>query len=82
MKTLGELYNIDLALLPIGSVFTMDPAQAAYAAKLLGVGKVIPMHYKTFPILEQDASNFERIMKADLPSVEVLAVEPGGEVEV
>jgi len=82
MKTLGELYNIDLALLPIGSVFTMDPAQAAHAAKLLGAGKVIPMHYKTFPILEQDAGNFENIMKQDLPSVEVVVMEPGQEVDV
>jgi L-ascorbate metabolism protein UlaG (beta-lactamase superfamily) len=82
MKTLGELYNIDLALLPIGNVFTMDPAQAAHAAKLLGAAKVIPMHYKTFPILEQDTGNFETIMKTELPSVEVVVVEPGGEVEV
>jgi len=82
MKILGELYKIDLALLPIGGVFTMDPVQAAMAAKLLGTGKVIPMHYKTFPILEQDASSFREIMKKDLPAVGVVVVEPGQEVSV
>ncbi len=82
MKALGEIYDIDVALLPIGSVFTMDPVQAAYAAKLLGAGKVIPMHYKTFPILEQDTGNFETIMKKELPSVAVVVVEPGQEVDV
>jgi len=58
MKILGEFYNIDLALLPIGGVFTMDPTQATLAAKLLGVSKVIPMHFKTdkcsFPIATID----------------------------
>lgn len=82
MKVLGELYKIDLALLPIGSVFTMDPIQAVSAAKLLGAKKVIPMHYKTFPILEQDASSFQQLMKQDLPAVEVIVVEPGQEVAV
>jgi len=82
MKILGELYKIDLAFLPIGGVFTMDPTQAAMAAKLLGTRKVIPMHYKTFPILEQDAHTFQQIMKRDLPTVEVVTVEPGQEVTV
>jgi L-ascorbate metabolism protein UlaG (beta-lactamase superfamily) len=58
MKILGELYPLDLALLPIGSVFTMDPAQASYAVKLLNTKKVIPMHYATFPILVQKAVPF------------------------
>ncbi|MFA4915752.1 MAG: metal-dependent hydrolase [Syntrophales bacterium] len=82
MKILGEIYKINLAFLPIGGVFTMDPAQAAIAAKLLGITKVIPMHYKTFPILEQDANSFRQIMKKDLPDVEVITVEPGQEVTV
>jgi L-ascorbate metabolism protein UlaG (beta-lactamase superfamily) len=79
MKILGELYNIDLALLPIGGVFTMDPTQAAMAAKLLQVKKVIPMHYKTFPILEQDALPFTEIMKKEVPEAEVLVLDPGNE---
>jgi len=79
MKLLGEFYNIDLALLPIGGVFTMDPKQASMAARLLGVSTVIPMHYKTFPTLEQDASSFKKIMAKEAPEVNVVVLEPGQE---
>jgi len=79
MKTLGELYPIDLALLPIGSVFTMDPIQASLAVKLLGAKKCIPMHYKTFPILIQDAAPFVDAVKRSSPGTEVVVLEPGQE---
>lgn len=79
MKIIGDLYSPDLALLPIGSVFTMDPKQAAYAVKLLGVKKVIPMHYKTFPILVQDATPFVDAVKESSPGVEVIVLQPGQE---
>ena len=79
MEVLGQLYNIDLAMLPIGGVFTMDPPQAATAARLLGVGKVIPMHYGTFPVLEQTPESFVEIMKKALPDVEVVILKPGEE---
>jgi len=77
MKLLGELFPINLAMLPIGGVFTMDPSQAASAAKLLGASTVIPMHFKTFPILEQDASSFKEIMDKEAPGIEVVVLEPG-----
>jgi len=51
MKLIGELYKPDLAMLPIGDLFTMGPREAAYAIRLLGVQHVIPMHYATFPFL-------------------------------
>jgi L-ascorbate metabolism protein UlaG (beta-lactamase superfamily) len=79
MKLLGELYPIDLALLPIGSVFTMDSYQAAKAVALLQPKKVIPMHYKTFPILEQSADNFVSLAKKEAPQVEIVVLEPGQE---
>jgi L-ascorbate metabolism protein UlaG (beta-lactamase superfamily) len=79
MKTLGELYPLDLALLPIGSVFTMDPVQAALAVKLLGAKKCIPMHYKTFPILVQDPAPFVDAVKKSSPGVDVVVLTPGQE---
>ncbi|MEW6615050.1 MAG: metal-dependent hydrolase [Thermodesulfobacteriota bacterium] len=79
MKTLGDIYTIDIALLPIGSCFTMDPIQAAAALKLLRPRRVIPMHYKTFPILEQDASRFVDLAKKEAPAVELIVLEPGEE---
>jgi L-ascorbate metabolism protein UlaG (beta-lactamase superfamily) len=51
MALIGELFRPDVALLPIGGHYVMDPAQAAHAARLLGVTTVVPMHYGTFPIL-------------------------------
>jgi L-ascorbate metabolism protein UlaG (beta-lactamase superfamily) len=79
MKTFGELYQIDVAMLPIGSVFTMDPVQAARATKLISPRKVIPMHFKTFPILVQDPSDFIDLTRKDALNVEVIKLEPGEE---
>lgn len=79
MKLLGELYPIDLALLPIGSVFTMDTYQAARALTLLKPKRVIPMHYKTFPVLEQTAEKFVALAREEAPQVEVVVIEPGQE---
>lgn len=79
MKTFGEFYKVDVALLPIGSVFTMDPLQAAWAAKMISPKKVIPMHYKTFPILVQDPKGFVEIAKREAPGVEVVVLNPGQE---
>ena len=76
MQLLGDIYNIDVALLPIGSVFTMDPIQAAAALRLLKPKKVIPMHFKTFPILEQDAAGFVDLAGQQAPGVEVIVLEP------
>ncbi|MEX2355790.1 MAG: metal-dependent hydrolase [Thermaerobacterales bacterium] len=58
MATWGELYDMDLALLPIGSHFTMDARQAAHALKMLKAKAAIPIHYKTFPLLAQSADEF------------------------
>ena len=79
MATIGEMYPLDLALLPVGSCFTMDPYQAAHALTLLKPKVVIPMHYQTFPILEPDASSFESLAKEKAPDVEVVILNPGEE---
>lgn len=79
MKIFGELYKIDVALLPIGSVFTMDPLQAAWAVKMISPKKVIPMHYKTFPILIQDPKEFVDLTRQEAPNVEVVVLNPGQE---
>ncbi len=51
MALIAELYQPELAFLPIGDHFTMGPQQAALASRLLKVRTVIPMHYGTFPVL-------------------------------
>jgi L-ascorbate metabolism protein UlaG (beta-lactamase superfamily) len=56
---IGDFYQPDIAILPIGGVFTMGPMEAAYACRLIRPKIVIPEHYGTFPVLEQDASRFK-----------------------
>jgi L-ascorbate metabolism protein UlaG (beta-lactamase superfamily) len=82
MSLIGELYPIDVALLPIGSVFTMDYRQAAKAASLLQAKAVIPMHYGTFPILEPDADRFLAEMKKVAPGTRVIVLKPGEEASL
>ncbi len=54
MKLIGE-EGIDLAVLPIGDNFTMGPEDALKAVKLIQPRHVIPVHYNTWPLIEQDA---------------------------
>jgi L-ascorbate metabolism protein UlaG (beta-lactamase superfamily) len=63
MEIYGKLFCIDLALLPIGGVFTMGPRQAAVACKLLQCSKVIGMHWGTFPVLEQNTDAFGKALE-------------------
>lgn len=67
METLGELYNIDLALLPMGDVFTMGAEQAALACRLLHAKAVIPMHWGTFPVLAQSTDAFQNALAVRAP---------------
>ncbi len=53
MKLIGE-EGIDLAILPIGDNFTMGPADALRAVKLIEPAQVVPIHYDTFDVIKQD----------------------------
>ncbi len=53
MKLIGE-EGIDLAILPIGDNFTMGPADALRAVKLIEPARVVPIHYDTFEVIKQD----------------------------
>lgn len=77
MALFGELYSIDLALLPVGGVFTMDARQGALAAKLLKAKAVAPMHWGTFPVLAQDTSEFEAELASTAPSCRFVRMKPG-----
>lgn len=64
MKILGELNQIDVALLPIGDNFTMGPDDALIASEWLRAKTVIPMHYNTFPLIAQDGDAFVHDLKS------------------
>ncbi len=59
MKTVvRDIYAPDAAAVPIGDHFTMGPTDAATAVDWLGVDDAFPMHYDTFPPIEQDPEEF------------------------
>lgn len=62
MKMYGERHTIDAAFLPIGDNFTMGPEDAAAAAEWLKAKKVIPVHYNTFPVIEQNPEEFVSLL--------------------
>ena len=76
MKLIGERYRPDLALLPIGGNFTMDPADAAWAVNhLLKPKAVIPMHYGANPLAKGTAAEFTAAMGAS--PVKLIVARPG-----
>ncbi|MDL2267791.1 metal-dependent hydrolase [Desulfovibrio sp. OttesenSCG-928-G15] len=77
MALWGELYSIDLALLPIGGVFTMDARQGAMAARLLGAKAVVPMHWGTFPVLAKNTDEFERELAIQAKTCRFIGMAPG-----
>jgi L-ascorbate metabolism protein UlaG (beta-lactamase superfamily) len=76
MRYIGERYKPDLALVPIGGNFTMDPADAAYAVReLIRPKAVIPMHYGANPLAKGTAKEFVDAMGTS--AVKVIVAEPG-----
>ena len=64
MKLLGEDRDIDVALVPIGDNYTMGPDDALRAVQLLNPRMVVPMHYDTFDVIQQDPRAFAQRVKA------------------
>jgi L-ascorbate metabolism protein UlaG (beta-lactamase superfamily) len=75
MHIIHELYEPEIAMLPIGDLFTMSPKEAAYAAELLKPKAVIPMHFGTFPPLIGTPAELKKL-SGDL-GIEVLEMKPG-----
>jgi L-ascorbate metabolism protein UlaG (beta-lactamase superfamily) len=60
---IGDIYKPDIALLPIGNIFTMDPSEAAVATDWINPKVVIPMHYNSFPSIAQNPHEFKDLVK-------------------
>ncbi|MEL7473618.1 MAG: metal-dependent hydrolase, partial [Planctomycetota bacterium] len=76
MRLIGELYQPDVAILPIGDRFTMGPEHATKAAELVGAKVAIPCHYNTWPPIEIDVSRFNP------DGIEVKAIDPGASINL
>jgi len=78
MKTvIRDIYHPDIALLPIGDRFTMGPREAAIAADWIKPEILIPMHYNTFPVIQQNPLEFAERVEALNASIKVVILEPG-----
>ena len=74
MELIGRIYAPDVAVLPIGGHFTMDPREAAVACELVSAKRVVPCHYGTFPLLTGTPDELRQLAK----DVEIVVVDPGG----
>jgi len=81
MELIGTLNTIDLALLPIGDNFTMGPEDALEAVKMLKPKAVIPMHYNTWPLIEQDPNQFKASVEL-ATTTKVIILNPGESTEI
>lgn len=80
MQLIGDLYRPDVAVLPIGDLYTMGPREAAYAAKLLRAHWIVPCHYQTFPALTGTADALRAELDKLGVSAEVVVSKPGESV--
>jgi len=80
MRLIGE-EGIDLAILPIGDNFTMGPEDALRAVRLLKPRVVMPVHYDTFEVIEQDPNAWARRIQNET-STQTIVPNPGDEIEI
>ena len=76
MALIGELYQPDLAILPIGDRFTMGPEHATRAAELIKPAMAIPCHFGTWDLIDVDPARFAP------KNVKVEVLEVGGSLEL
>ncbi|MGI9430232.1 MAG: metal-dependent hydrolase [Bythopirellula sp.] len=75
LKLVG-IGGLDLAVLPIGDLFTMGPDDSIEAIKLLSPRHVIPCHYNTWPPIQQDASHWADRVRSHT-GADPVVLEPG-----
>ena len=80
MQLIGDA-GIDVAVLPIGDLFTMGPADAVKAVQLIRPKRVAPAHYNTWPPIEQDAEQWAEQVRQETDA-EPLVLAPGESFEL
>lgn len=75
MRMIGD-EGLDLAVLPIGDNYTMGPDDALRAVTLLRPKRVMPMHYSTFALIQQDAIAWAQRVQQQT-GVQVSLLKPG-----
>jgi L-ascorbate metabolism protein UlaG (beta-lactamase superfamily) len=75
MRMLRERFAPAIAFLPIGDRYTMGPEDAALAGEWLGVKKIVPMHYGTFPELTGTPDKLRELCRPK--AIDVIELRPG-----
>jgi L-ascorbate metabolism protein UlaG (beta-lactamase superfamily) len=79
MKLIARLFAPKVCILPIGDYFTMAAEGAALAAEMLDPTTIVPLHYKTFPVLAPSTNAFREALPANLRE-RLLVAEIGQEL--
>jgi L-ascorbate metabolism protein UlaG (beta-lactamase superfamily) len=80
MKLIGA-GGLDLAVVPIGDLYTMGPEDSVEAIKLLNPKRAVPCHYNTWPPIAQDAAAWAERVRSHT-AAEPIVLEPGGRISV
>lgn len=80
MKLIADEFQVDLAILPIGDNFTMGIQDAVRASDFVQCDKVLGCHYDTFPPIEIDHSEAQKMFKE--AGKELLLPEIGTSIEI
>ncbi len=80
MKLIGAV-GLDLAILPIGDNYTMGPDDALTAIEFLEPKTLWPIHYNTFPVIEQDVEAFAARVH-DRTAAKCLVLQAGAQLEL
>ncbi|MFA5975718.1 MAG: metal-dependent hydrolase [Elusimicrobiota bacterium] len=77
MALISELYHPEIALLPVGGVYTMGPSEAAVATRMLAVRTIVPIHYGTFSALKGTPEQLATEMKRRGIPTSIVVMKPG-----
>jgi len=78
LELYGNLYEPDVAFVPMGDHYTMGPEEASYAMDLLQPDYAVPIHYGTFPVLTGQPEDFKKLTEeSDENDTEVWIPEAG-----
>lgn len=80
MSLIGD-QGIDVAVVPIGDLFTMGPEDSVAATKLIRPKQVLPTHYNTWPPIQQDPENWAEMIKTKT-AAEPVVLNPGDSHEI
>lgn len=81
MQLIGRKDKLDYAVLPVGDNYTMGLEDAAQAAQWLGARHVIPVHYDTWPVIEQDVKLYRQLTER-MAHAEVHILAPGDTLQM